>query len=231
MRTSRFTAPVVVAAALLLTACGGEQPVEDRTGPLEGKTGPEVAALAADALEDAGSARVSGSFVQDGEEVGLDMLVRGDGVAGTATFQGAEIEIITVQGVTYLQATEDLLVSLGAPAERAADFAGRWLRLPPGEAAALGEFGLDAFAEFLREPGEAGYEDETSAAEVDGEPVVVVGLEGGGTLSVVDGDRPYPLELAGPDGDGAMTFSHHGEKGEKISAPDDVISPEELLGS
>lgn len=48
------------AAALLLTACGGS--------PLDGKSGPEVADAAADALEAAGAVHVQGTANQDGEE-------------------------------------------------------------------------------------------------------------------------------------------------------------------
>ena len=221
MRIRTFTAPAALAAgALLLTACG--------SSPLEGKNGPEVAGLAADALEEAGAVHLSGTIDQDGEETELDMQLQGDDAAGTVTVQGNEFELISVDGDVYLKATEELLASFNAPADQTADFEGRWIMIPAGESAEFEEFTLDRFVEQLREPEEGEYGDETSEDEVDGDSVIVVEQSEGPALSVKDDDPPYPLQLS--DEDGTITFSNHGDE-EDISAPDDVISEEELQGS
>lgn len=223
MRIATSTAPAtLLAGALLLAACGGES-------PLEGKNGPEVAELAADALEEAGSVRLAGTMMEDGEETEIDMHLQGDDAAGTITVQGTEIELISVDGDVYLKATEELLASFGAPAEATADFADRWIMMPAEDAADFEDFTLDSFVEQLRDP-EGTIGDETRSDELDGDSVVVVEQEDGSTLTVADDDPPYPLELSGADDEGTITFSNHGEE-EDISAPDDVIDPEELEGS
>ena len=110
MRIRSFTAPaVLVTGALLLSACGGDS-------PLEGKTGPEVAELAADALVEAGSVHVSGEMTDDGETGEIDLRLEGDDAAGTLTMDGVEIEIISVDGTAYLRGTSDLVSMLGIPA-------------------------------------------------------------------------------------------------------------------
>lgn len=224
MRIRTFTAPAALAAAaLLLSACGGS--------PLEGKNGPEVAELAADALEEAGSARLTGTMTQDGEETSIDMQLQGDDAAGTITVQGTDIELISVGGDVYLKATEELLSSFGVEPGSAADFEGRWIMVPGEDSADFEDFTLDQILEQLRDPEGGEIKDETSEDEVDGESVIVVEQEDGSTLSVKDDDPPYPLELTGAgDDEGTITFSDHGEDFD-IAAPDDVVSPEELEGS
>ena len=136
MRIRTFTAPAALAAgALLLTACG--------SSPLEGENGTEVAELAADALEEAGSVRLTGSMTQDGEETEIDMQLQGDDAAGTITVQGTEIELISVGGDVYLKATEELLASFGAAPEETADFEGRWIQIPSEESADFEDFTLE----------------------------------------------------------------------------------------
>ena len=223
MRIRTFTAPAVLAAgALLLTACG--------SSPLEGKNGTEVAELAADALEEAGSVRLAGSMTQDGEETEIDMQLQGDDAAGTITVQGTEIELISVDGDVYLKATEELLASFNAAPEATADFEGRWIQIPAEESADFEDFTLDSFIEQLRDP-EDEIQDETRSEELDGDSVVVVEQEDGSTLTVADDEPAYPLAMEGSgDSEGTVTFSGHGDE-EDISAPDDVISEEELQGN
>jgi hypothetical protein len=223
MRIRTFTAPAaLVAGALLLTACG--------SSPLEGKDGTEVADLAADALEEAGSVRLTGSMTQDGQEAEIDMHLQGDDATGTLSFQGTEIELISVDGDVYLKATEELLASFNAAPEATANFVGRWIMIPAEDATDFQDFTLDNFIEQLRDP-DGKIKDETRSEEKDGDSVVVVEQEDGSTLTVADDDPPYPLELSGGDGEeGTITFSNHGDE-EDISAPDDVITEEELQGS
>lgn len=223
MRTRSSTAPaVLVVGALLLSACGG-------SSPLEGKTGPEVAELAADALEEAGSVHVSGEMTEDGETGEIDLRLEGDDAAGTITMDGVEIEIISVDGTAYLRGTSDLVSMLGIPAEAADQIEGKWIELPGDASADFEDFSLTGIADELRSPDDA--KDETRKDELDGDDVVIVEQEDGKSLVVKDDDPAYPLEMrGGGDSKGTLTFRDHGEK-QDIEAPDDIADLESILGS
>ena len=224
MRIRSFTATAGVAVAtLLLTACGSDS-------PLEGKTGEEVAAAAADALEKAGAVHIAGSMTQDGEEMELDLQLQGDDAAGTLTFGGTEVEIISVGGEQFLRAPVEFWAGSGMPEEALGMFDGTWVLMPADAAAEFEDFSLAGFADELRDP-DGEIEEETRAEELDGEPVRIVEQEDGSTLTVADDDPAYPLELTGEDGsEGTVTFSKHGEK-EDISAPEDALDLNELMGA
>ncbi|WP_040338791.1 hypothetical protein [Candidatus Blastococcus massiliensis] len=224
MRTRSLTAPaVLLSAALLLSACGGDS-------PLEGKTGPEVAELAADALEEAGAVRMSGTMTEDGQEMEVDLQLQGDDAAGTITVDGTEIELISVDGDVYMKASPDLLASFGLPEDIAAEFEGQWILMPADAAADFEDFSLKGFADELRNP-DGEIKDETRSDELDGDSVVIVEQEDGSTLTVKDDDPAYPLQITGAgDAEGTVNFTNHGKK-EDISAPEDVLDLEELMGS
>jgi hypothetical protein len=220
MRIRTSTVPAaLVSAALLLTACGSDS-------PLEGKTGPEVAELAADALEEAGAVHISGTVTEEGEEGEIDMQLQGDDSAGTITVEGTEIELISVDGDVYIKATADLLASFGMPEEETGAYEDRWLLMPAEDAADFAEFTLNTFIDNLRNP-EDEVKDETRTDELDGDSVVIVEQEDGSTLTVKDDDPAYPLEIG--DEEGTLTFSDHGKERD-ISAPEDVIDFSELMG-
>ncbi|MBN1094318.1 hypothetical protein JKP75_18230 [Blastococcus sp. TML/M2B] len=128
MRIRSLTAPaVLVTGALLLTACGGDS-------PLEGKTGSEVAELAADALEESGAVHMAGTMTTDGEEGEVDLQLQDDDASGTITLGGVEIELISVDGDVYMKAAPEFWASFGMPEEAAAEFDGKWVAVP-GDAA------------------------------------------------------------------------------------------------
>ena len=220
MRIPQLT--VAAAAALLLTACGGR--------PLDGKTGPEVADAAADALEKAGSVHVAGTIEQDGEEGDVDLHLQGEGVTGTLTVGGVEVELLSVDDQVYLQAPPEFWSGFGMPEEFAAQFDGKWVVVPAEGASEFQDFSLQGFIDELRNP-ESSVKDDVSTGEVDGTDVVVVEQEDGSTLSVADDDDAYPLEISNKgDNPGTLTFSRFGEE-EVISAPDDALDLNELAGS
>jgi hypothetical protein len=224
MRIRSFTAPAaLVAGSLLLTACGGDS-------PLEGRTGPEVAELAADALEESGAVRVAGTMTTDGQEGEVDLQLQGDDAAGSISFDGMEIELISVGGDVYMQAAPEFWASFGMPEDVAAQLDGEWVAVPGDAAADFADFSLAGIADELRSP-EGEIEEETSTEELDGEDVVVVSQDDGSELVVADDDPPYPLEMrGGEDAEGTLTFSNHGEE-EDISAPEDALSLEDIVGS
>ncbi len=224
MRVRPLTATAGVAtAALLLSACGSDS-------PLEGKTGEEVAAAAADALEEAGAVHIAGTMTQDGEEVEVDLQLQGEDAAGTLTFAGADVELISVDGDIFMQAPTDFWAAFGMPEEMLGTFDGTWVLMPPEAAGEFETFTLAGFADNLREP-DGGIKEETRSEELDGKPVRIVEQEDGSTLTVADDDPAYPLQMEGSgDSEGTVTFTDHGEQAD-ISAPEDALDLDELAGA
>jgi hypothetical protein len=223
MRIRQLTATTTIAAAaLLLTACG--------SGPLDGKTGPEVADAAADALEKAGAVHMSGTITEDGEEAELDLHLQGEDSIGSVTTDGVEIELLSAEGTVYLKAPVDFWASFGLPADVAATFEDQWVVVPDEAAGEFQEFSLAGIVDQLRNP-ESEIKEEVSEDEVDGNDVVVVEQEDGGTLTVADEDPTYPLSITGEgDSSGVLEFSRFGEE-EDIAVPEDVLDLTTLMGS
>ncbi|MDK3255311.1 lipoprotein [Blastococcus capsensis] len=220
MRIPQLT--VAAAAALLLTACGS-------SGPLDGKTGPEVAAAAADALEEAGSFHVSGEVTSGGEEAEVDLHVQGEDLIGSITTEGVELQLLGLDGSVYLQAPPDFWASFGMPEEMAAGFDGQWLVVPGEAMAEFDDFSLDGFVEQFRDP-ESQVQEEVTEDEVDGQEVVVVEQEDGSKLFVANDEPSYPVRITNEgDSSGTVTFSRFGEE-EDISAPSDAIDLMEMMG-
>ena len=212
---------VAAATALLLTACGG--------GPLDGKNGSEVAAAAADALEEAGAVHMAGTIEQDGEEGDVDLHLQGEDVIGSITLGGAEIQLLAVGGQVYIQAPAEFWSSFGMPEEATEMFVDQWVIVPEEAAADFQEFSLAGIVDSFRDP-ESEVKDDVEDGEVDGEDVKIVEQEDGSTLSVADDDPSYPLEITNSgESSGTLTFSRFGEE-EDITAPEDAIDLNEMMG-
>jgi hypothetical protein len=220
MRIRQLT--VAASAALLLTACGGG-------GPMDDKTGSQVADAAADALEKAGAVHVAGTVDQDGEKGEVDLQLQGADAAGTLTFGGSEVEFLNVGGSAYLKAPPGFWGGFGLPEEVAAQFEGKWVTVPGDAASEFEQFSLDGFIEELRNPS-SDVKKDVKEDERDGDPVVIVEQEDGSTLTVANDKPAYPLEMKN-EGDqaGTLTFSGFGEE-EKIEAPADALDLTEMMG-
>ena len=221
MRIRQLTATAgVAAAALLLTACGSDS-------PLEGKSGAEVAAAAADALEEAGAVHVSGTMESDGEEGEIDLQLQGDDVSGSITLGSVEIGLVVAGGEVFMQAPADFWAGFGMPEEAAAEFDGAWVLVPSDAAADFADFSLAGIADDLRDP-DGDVKEETRTDELDGDPVRIVEQEDGSTLTVADDDPSYPLQLSNEEEGSDLSFSGFGEE-EDISAPADAIDLTEMM--
>ena len=213
---------VAAGAVLLLTACGGG-------GPMDGKSGQEVADAAADALEEAGAVTVAGTVAQDGEEGEIDLHLQGADAIGTINFGGSEIEFLNVGGTAYMKAPPGFWGSFGLPEDIAAQFEGKWVTVPSDAASQFEQFSLDGFIEALRDP-DGEVKEEVKEDELDGDPVVIVEQEDGSRLTVANDDPSYPLELTNEGDDaGSVIFSRFGEE-EEIEAPTDAVDLTEMMG-
>jgi hypothetical protein len=222
VRTRPTAVAATVATALLLTGCG--------SSPLEGKTGPQVADAAADALEAAGAFHVSGTVTSDGQSGDVDLQVQEEGMTGTLTLGGFDLQLLGVDGHVYLQAPREFWASFGIPDGSQAMFDNRWVIVPDEAAAGFEEFSLAGFTEEIRNPSDGEIKDAVTSDERDGEDVVVAEQDNGSTITVLDDDPSYPVELTSKgDSTGTVTFSRFGEK-DDIVAPTDALDLAELAG-
>ncbi|WP_100499419.1 hypothetical protein [Geodermatophilus chilensis] len=217
------TLAVLGTSALLLSACGS-----DGNGMTE-LSGPEVADRAATALEEAGSAAVSGEVAMDGESGEVDLRVQGEDLAGTLSMSGLDVQLAAVDGQLYLQAPADFWTASGLPEEVTGPLDGRWVVVPAEAAAGFADLTLQGLADELRSPGDGEIQQEVTEDERDGEPVVVVQNDGGGSLVVAGEDQPYPLEVTSGEDQGTLTFSEFGEE-QEITAPEDPLDLADLGG-
>lgn len=229
------------AAAVLLAGCGGgseDAGSEPSAGSstesgsaLAQQDAGEVVDAAFTALEEAGSARVTGSLEEDGSAQELDLQVQGEDAQGSLTTEGVTVELVYTGGAAYVLAPADFWTSFGMPAEFASRLDGQWVLMPEEAAGSFGALTLPGLVDELRSSAGDQATGTVSSDELDGEPVVVVTRDDGSTLTVADDeDAPYPL-LIEDVGDGPATigFSEFGED-VSITAPADPVDLDTLGG-
>jgi hypothetical protein len=223
MRT-RFVAALGL-AAVLLTACGGS----DDNGE-SAKKGPQVAADAADALQKAGAAHLTGTGTQNGKPMTLDVHVVGSSASGTVTMGGAKVDLVSVGGKVYVRASSDFWSQNGVPAAAEALLNGKWVIVPAQAASELQQFSLKGLADQLRHPSNGTIKDAVHTDTVDGAKVVVVTESDGSTLDVAATGTPYPLRIVDKGSDaGTITASEFGKK-TTITAPSGALDLSRLAG-
>jgi hypothetical protein len=221
---NRFVA-VVGLAAVLLTACGGSGGNGESA-----KKGPQVAADAANALEKAGAAHLSGTGTQDGKPMQLDVTVVGADATGTVTMDGAKLDLINVGGKLYIRASSDFWAQNGIPAAAVSLLDGKWVILPADSAGELSQFSLKGLADELRHPSDGTIKDAVHTDTVDGKKVVVVTESNGSTLDVAATGEPYPLKIVDKGSEAStITASDFGKK-TKIAAPSGALDLSQLAG-
>jgi hypothetical protein len=212
-------------AAVLLTACGGS----DDNGE-SAKKGPQVAADAADALQKAGAAHLTGTGTQNGKPMTLDVHVVGSSASGTVTMGGAKVDLVSVGGKVYVRASSDFWSQNGVPAAAEALLNGKWVIVPAQAASELQQFSLKGLADQLRHPSNGTIKDAVHTGTVDGRKVVVVTESDGSTLDVAATGTPYPLRIVDKGKDaGTITAREFGKK-TAITAPSGALDLSNLGG-
>jgi len=200
MRRSLLGALLLVAA---LAACGSAAPKDNGEAA---KKGPEVLADAKAALRTAGTFRVSGSVMQQGQSLVVDLLVKaGQGSRGTVTVAGQKVDLVTTGGIGYLRAPAGFYTAQGAPAATAQLAGGKYVKIPAGQAKEL-----DAFSNIDTLLATSGaVQPAVAPADVGGAKAVVVS-DAQGRLLVAATGPALPLRLESTKGSGVATFSQFG---------------------
>jgi|tagenome__1003787_1003787.scaffolds.fasta_scaffold20767401_2 hypothetical protein len=224
MRTRHLAA--IGLAAVLLTACGGS----DGNGE-SAKTGPQVAADAANALEKAGAVHLTGGGTISGQETDLDLHLQGNDAKGTIGQGGQKLQVVATGGKFYVQASTDYWTQSGIPASSAAALAGKWVILPSSATTALEQFTIPSLADQIRKPAGAKIKNDVSTGTLDGKKVVVVSQTDGSTLDVASTGTPYPLRTVDKgENPGTVNASDFGKK-VTITAPTGALDLSQLGGA
>jgi hypothetical protein len=213
--------------AVLLAACGGG----DSGNGEAAKKGPQVAADAANALEQAGAAHLTGTVTEQGRSGAVDLHLQGPDVSGSITLGGQQVDLVSTGGKIYAKAPAAFWSSFGAPESIAGQLDGQWVIVPGEAASSFGTFTLKGLADSLRKPTGATIKDAVTTAPVDGQLAVVVTQSDGSTLDVAATGAPYPLKATDKGGDspGTLTFSDFGKK-TAITAPSGALDLSNLGG-
>jgi hypothetical protein len=203
---SKRASYVLARGALALNGCGGDT----ETNGLEGASAAQVQRKAAAALESAKSVHVKGTNAFGDGSAQIDLRIEGASGSGTLTVDGMQLAITRVRDVTYIKAGQRMLKLLGAGPAAQRGGADRWLKLGPQQVTALEGFSVQELAAQL-----AGYDSpvkpRVGQATLDGEKVVVVGMEDGSKVYVANTGPAYPLhgEYTGKD-PGRLDFTEYG---------------------
>jgi hypothetical protein len=197
-------AVMVALVALVASGCGGGTKTSDpQTNPttqanptqakgLEQQSPAQVQQAAAAALKAAKSVHVTGTAINNGKPVRVDLRIQGNASSGTMELQGVKLEIITIGNTTYLKANQQTWATLGVPAVAGQRLADRWVKMGPRQAAGLTGFSLDNLAAQLMK-GDSPWEPTVEQTTLDGTTVVVISQQDGSKLYVANTGPPYPL--------------------------------------
>ena len=226
----------VTMAALAVLAAGCQSTTDDTKTAAPAPTsaapskpaGNGLAALTADeilkkaktALGAAGSFRVKGNTIEDGEKLAVDIKVSGKNIVGSLVTGKAKVELLAVGGKQYIRPNEAFWTVSGAgkQAHTVAQVVGtRWVKVTPGDKDLSDLFSLGEPDTLLDPDGTLTKGTEKVIAGVPAIGLVDAGKPGG-ILWIATTGEPLPLKLDGKDGSNA-TFSEFGKKFTDIKQP------------
>lgn len=209
MRARVLLVPLVVAAAFL-AGCANATPGTDptptpTTNGIEALTADEILAKSTEALNKATSYRVTGSAEEEGTKATIDLTVAGKNVKGTIKAEGMEIEVVQVDGQTFLKADALWESLLGAFVQDKAQLnlaltaiKGKYVKAPADD---------DSLSSFIPKPEEllkpegGGAFTKGAVTTIDGKSVITLTDTKGNKLYVANTGEPYPVRLESANGD------------------------------
>jgi hypothetical protein len=226
-------AVMVALVALVTSGCGGGTKTSDpqttptqayatQTNGVEQQSPAQVREAAAAALKAAKSVHVTGTAINNGKPVRVDLRIQGNASSGTMELEGVKLEIITIGNATYLKADQQTWATLGVPAAAGQRLADRWVKTRSQQVTGLTGFSLDNLAGQLMK-GDSPWEPTVEQTTLDGIQVVVISQRDGSKLYVANTGPPYPRrgEKRGANA-GRTDFTEYGADFH-ITAPADAV--------
>jgi hypothetical protein len=217
----------LLATCLLAAGCGGSG---SSGNGLSSKSPDEVVQAAKKAASGAASVHVSGSIIDEGKPISLDMeLLAGKGAKGRLSLEGLGIEVVEIERAFYLKGSTAFYTHIAGPTA-ARLLQGKWLKAP----ASGGNFSSLAQLTDMRTLVDStlashGKLERAAGTTVRGTPTVgVTDTTRGGTLYVAATGTPYPLEITKSGGNsGNIVFDRWNEPVELV-APANAININQL---
>ncbi|SNT64360.1 hypothetical protein SAMN05421812_1174 [Asanoa hainanensis] len=244
----KWAIPVAVAAALL-AGCGSKDggtagapaPAATSASPtavaLADKAGDDILAASRDAIKEAKSFRLKGSFAEDGKTITMDLKLNGEAVQGTLSMgkgQGT-VEILAVDGQQFIRPDKkfwDVNAGADVGATIAQLMGKKWAKLSTKDEDLAALFApVSALDELLKPDGGSVVKGETK--KIGGVDAIALmdSAVAEEKLWIATTGKPYPVLLESPS-DGTMSFSEFGkDPGIKAPAASSVIDFDKLTGN
>ena len=231
MQPLRRMAALLTLPTLALAACGGSGSSTAGNGEA-GKPPVQILTDAINAAERASTVRVSGSIVDGGQSLTVDLkLVNGQGGMGSMTIQGAPVSIIDVNDTLYMNGSDAFWNRAGGSSAVIQILHGKWLKAPAaGNYSSLASLTSmrTLFSQLLLSHGTLR---KGATSTISGQSAVpVTDSAKGGTIYVATSGTPYPIQLSkAGSGGGTMRFTDYG-KAVTLAPPANAIDISQLKG-
>ena len=212
---------VVVIAAIVagvLVAVGGGKKSTALNG-VQNQSGTDALTSARAALRAASSAELSGTVLDAGQPIRLDLTLAGNNSQGTLTISNNDVQLIKVDQSVFIKGDMDFLKKYAGNNPAVLNqLNGKWLETPTTTDFDL--FTLAGFADLLKGgTGSATVNPKVTQSTLNGQKVVVVSQSDGSTLDIANTGPAVPLLLNAKGNDGGqLTFANY-NKPVTITAP------------
>jgi len=236
MSTRRVSATAMTLLTSLLAAvfagCGGGSASSSASGNgIAEKSPSEMLSAAKSAAEAASSVHVSGSIVNAGSSITLDMnLLAGKGGRGKLSEDGLSFELIELGSTVYIKGSPAFYKHIGGGAA-AQLFQGKWLKASAGDSdfASLGQ--ITDMRQLLDQTitNHGVSLTKLGSSTVAGQKVIgIADASDHGALYIAATGKPYPIQVSkSGSGSGKITFDRWNEAVE-LAAPANAIDVAQL---
>ncbi len=218
----------VALGGAMLAGCGSSS--SDSGNGIASKTPAQIVAASKAAADGAASVHISGSVVNEGKPVTVDMqLLAGKGGRGRITLEGLSIDLIRVGGSVYINGSQAFYRHVAGPAA-AQLLQGKWLKAPENSGNFASLASLTDLGKLIDTTlGSHGTLARGATTTVDGQKAVAVNdVSQGGTLYVATTGSAFPIEIAKRGGSGGRIVFDRWNQAVTLTAPANAININQL---